>query len=186
MYLSIDRFKSHIPKGLHLSSGVWLGGGFFRSILAEEPVADYDVFFRNAYSVAPTQEALISEGYVVVFKCPEGKLTTLKNKDGIKIQLITEFFYPDMQACIDTFDLTPCRFISDGDSVLTYYSSVRDTLKKNINFNRVDFPVATMLRVAKYSRKGYKLTSKAATYFVELIHSRGVEGLELDSRVYID
>jgi hypothetical protein len=106
--------------------------------------------------------------------------------NGMKIQLITEFFYDSMETCINSFDINACRFITDGVTVLTKYSAVRDVLKKQITLNRVDFPVATMMRIAKYSRKGYFLKSLHAQRFLEEIWERGNKNIDLNTRIYID
>lgn len=168
-----------------LNDKTWLAGGAIRSALTGAEISDYDMFFRSLLDAARVEVELESLGAETVFKCPEGKLTTMKY-NGMKIQLITEFFYENMDHLIDTFDITACRFATDGKVVVTKYSAIRDTYNKKINLHRVDFPVATMKRVAKYAAKGYKLTSKAAAFFVELIYNRGVDGKELDTRIYID
>lgn len=168
-----------------LNDKTWLAGGALRSALTGAEISDYDMFFRDSYQSAKAEVELESRGAETVFKCPQGKLTTMK-LNGMKIQLITEFFYDNMDHLIDTFDITACRFATDGKVMVTKYSAIRDTYNKKINLHRVDFPVATMKRVAKYAAKGYKLTSKAATFFVELIHNRGKDGIDLDNRIYID
>lgn len=168
-----------------LNDKTWLAGGALRSALTSALISDYDVFFSNTYESARVEVELEHLGAETVFKCPEGKLTTM-TFDGMKIQLITEFFYENMEHLIDTFDITACRFATDGKVMVTKYSSIRDTYKKRINLHRVDFPVATMKRIAKYANKGYTITSKCAKLFVDIVYNRGVADIELDTRVYID
>jgi hypothetical protein len=189
MQLQSNRFfyKFHDFLALNLlDDQTWLGGGALRSALADdEEVVDYDLFFNNSLAAAKVEVELESLGAETIFKCPEGKLTTMVY-NGMKIQLITEFFYDNMKTCIDSFDINACRFITDGDIVLTKYSAVRDVLKKQITLNRVDFPTATMMRIAKYAKKGYRLKSSHAQRFVEEIWQRGKDNLDIDMRVYID
>jgi hypothetical protein len=189
MQLQSNRFfyKFHDFIALNLlNEHTWLGGGALRSALADdEEVVDYDLFFNNSLGAAKVEVELESLGAETIFKCPEGKLTTMVY-NGMKIQLITEFFYVNMEECINSFDINACRFITDGINVYTKYSAVRDVLKKQITLNRVDFPTATMLRVAKYAKKGYKLKSTTAKNFVEEIWQRGKDNLDIDMRVYID
>lgn len=169
----------------------WLAGGALRAATYNvmeavvEDIADYDLFFRDSLAAAKVEVELESLGAETVFKCPEGKLTTMKY-NGMKIQLITEFFYDDMKHLINTFDIKACRYATDGDIMLTRYSAIRDTLKHEIHLHRIDFPVATMKRIAKYIQKGYKLTSACATDFVSHIWLQGTNQLPLDTRVYID
>ena len=190
MFLKYDRLSSYEPASKFLSlklinNQVWLAGGAIRSAIAREPISDYDLFFSNSLTAGQTTLKLEDLGAEIIFKCPQGKLTTYK-KDGMKIQCITEDFYSDMNILIETFDITACRYVTDGVTILTKYSSVRDTLKKNINLHVVTYPVATMKRVVKYSNKGYTLTNKAAKMFVQGIYDKGVQRKELNTRVYID
>lgn len=164
-----------------LSDKVWLAGGALRAALNSEHISDYDLFFANSYEAARVEVELEALKAEVVFKCPQGKLTTMK-LDGMKIQLITEFWYNDMDELIDSFDITACRFASDGKAMVTRYSSIRDAYNLEINLHKIDFPVATMKRIAKYVEKGYKLTTKAAIKFVETVRAAET----LDDRVYID
>jgi len=189
MQLQANRFFYKIHEFLQLNlldDHTWLGGGALRSALADdEDVIDYDLFFNNSIAAKKVEVELESLGAETIFKCPEGKLTTMVYND-MKIQLITEFYYINMDSCVNSFDINACRFITDGDIVLTKYSAVRDVLKKKITLNRVDFPTATMMRIAKYSKKGYRLDSSHAKMFVESIWQRGKDNLDIDMRVYID
>lgn len=190
MQLQSNRFFYAIHEFLaldFLKDGTWLGGGALRAALRgdDDEIVDYDMFFRSIIDAATVEIELETLGAETVFKCPEGKLTTMKYKD-MKIQLITEFFYSSMEQCVDSFDINASRFITDGDIVLTRYSAVRDVLKKQITLNVVNFPVASMLRIGKYSKKGYKLKSSSALSFVENIWQRGKDNLEINARIYID
>ena len=191
MLLKYDRLSGYEPIGEFLKMGilsrtVWLAGGAIRSAIGSEPISDYDLFFRSEIDAARTRVSLKSDhGFEVIFKCPEGKLTTFKRGD-MKVQCITENYYISMSALIDTFDISACRYATDGASILTTYSAVRDTLKKRIGLHAVNYPVATLKRVAKYSAKGYVLTSAAAKKFTEIVWERGRTGQELNTRVYID
>lgn len=191
MYISKDRITSYEPirpfMAMNLVTDVsWLAGGAIRSAIAKEPISDYDMFFRSSIAAANTRIALENKGFEIIFKCPEGKLTTYKSGD-MKVQCITENYYTDMHELIDSFDITACRYSMDGsDRVLTSYSAIRDTLKKRINLHSIEYPVATMKRIAKYVSKGYVLTNDAAVKFTDSVYERGVERQELNRRVYID
>jgi hypothetical protein len=190
MYLKYKRLSGYTPAQSFLSynlinDGVWLAGGAIRSAIMDEPIADYDLFFNSNIYSFNTIIRLEELGAELIFKCPEGKLTSFK-LHGMKIQCITEDYYPSMESLVDTFDITACRYATDGKVIYTRYSSVRDTLSKKINLHRVTYPVATMKRVAKYAFKGYKLTDKASKLFVEDIYEKGEKKIPLNTRVYID
>ncbi len=170
-----------------LNEGVWLAGGAIRDALNGNPdVADYDVFFNS--ELHAQRAALVLEddlGFECVFKCPLGELTTYK-KNGMKIQLITKFFYNTIEDVIDGFDITACRHVTDGKFIYTKYSSVRDTFNKKINLHRIDFPNATMKRIQKYVQKGFVLTNKAVEKYVDRIYAAGAVNEFMDMRFYVD
>lgn len=170
-----------------LRDGVWLAGGAVRDALnGNIEIADYDMFFANNLEAARTELTLEDDlGFECVFKCPQGELTTFK-KDGMKIQLVTKFFYGSMEDVISRFDITACRHVTDGKKIYTRYSSVRDTFNKRINLHEIDFPAATMKRIQKYIQKGFTLTNKAVDTYINRIYNSGVSGEELDRRFYVD
>lgn len=169
-----------------LNDKIWLAGGALRSAYNKtEDIVDYDLFFSSKQFVEPTKQKLEQKGYKKIFECPEGKLTTYCLND-IKVQCITEFYYSQQFNLIDSFDICACRYSTNGKNVYTFYSSLRDSKKKLINLNRIDFPAATLKRIAKYSKKGYRLTNKATEKFVNHIYESGKNNLDLDNRIYID
>lgn len=170
-----------------LREGVWLAGGAIRDALrGNHDVADYDVFFSNALEATRTELYLEEDlGFECVFKCPQGELTTLK-KGGMKIQLVTKFFYNSMDEVIDRFDITACRHVTDGKVILTKYSSVRDTFNKKINLHTIEFPNATMKRIQKYIQRGFTLTNKAVDKYVDRIYTAGAINEFMDLRFYVD
>jgi hypothetical protein len=166
--------------------GWWLAGGAIRASFADdEEIMDYDLFFKNKLCAAGASIKLEELGYKVIFNCPEGKLTTYK-KDNIKVQIITENFYSDVESLINTFDIKACRVVFDGKFIYGYYSSIRDIIKKSIKLHRVDFPAATMKRIAKYIKKGYTLDNQAIKFFIDTIYSAGFAHKDIDRRFYID
>ena len=120
MQLNFNRFFSNIDiqkfmKLNLLNEHTWLAGGALRAALRgdDDEIVDYDMFFRSLLDAAKVEVELEALGAETIFKCPEGKLTTMKYKD-MKIQLITEFFYATMSDCINSFDINASRFITDG------------------------------------------------------------------------
>lgn len=193
MYISIKKDSTtHNVLAPFLSmnllwDGAWLAGGAVRDAISDNPnIADYDMFFASEYHAKCAELILENQlGFECVFRCPLGELATYK-KDGMKIQLITKFFYDSMESVIDRFDITACRYVTDGTVIYTKYSSIRDTKKKQINFHCIDFPNATLKRVQKYILKDYRLTNKAVTSFVDRIYAAGALNERMDLRFYVD
>lgn len=181
-----DVLGSFLKLGL-LREGVWLAGGSIRDALnGNFDVVDYDIFFKDIIEAQRTQLIIEDDlGFECIFKCPKGELMTFK-KDNIKIQLITKYFYSSMEELINSFDITACCHATDGNVIVTKYSSVRDTFKKKINFNRIEFPNSTMKRTQKYIQKGFTLTNKAIEKYVDRIYVAGATNEFLDLRFYVD
>lgn len=126
---------------------------------------------------------LLRKGYTKVFECPEGKLVTFKKEDT-KFQLINKRDYLDCLDIINSFDITACCAAYDGKAFYKHNRFVFDNLNKLINLNSIEYPMATMKRIAKYSQKGFRLTTQATEDFVTYCNQ--VE-LTDDNRVfYID
>ena len=60
-----------------------------------------------------------------------------------KIQLITMKYYDSIQEIFDNFDITVCKFATDGQTILAPYESIKDCdtnrltyIKKDMNLNR--------------------------------------------------
>jgi hypothetical protein len=170
-----------------LREGSWLAGGAIRdAINGNYNVSDYDMFFstpEKAQLVAFSLEN--NHNFECIFRCPQGELISFK-KDKIKIQLVTKFYYRDIEHLIDTFDITACRHATDGKFITTKYSSVRDTLNKKINLHRINFPNSTLKRIQKYIQKGFVLTNPAIEKYVDRIYVAGAKNEFLDPRFYVD
>lgn len=169
-----------------LGNGVILAGGALRSLVnPEEELCDYDLFFTDTSKINSVQQHLTNKGYSLIFQCPKGELSTyFNNETETKVQLITKRKYTDMIDLISSFDITACCCAYDGNAFEYNERFVFDVLNKLININSVEYPVATMKRIAKYVNKGYTLTSKASVSFVQLVNSMQLD--ENNLALYID
>ena len=165
--------------------GVFLAGGFWRSVQdpSNEIVEDYDLFFTGVQAKEEIEKQLISMGFAQLFKCPQGELTTYKQGDH-KVQLVTKFWYKSQEDLIGSFDITACCASWDGEKFICNRRFKSDVMNKRIYLNKITFPVATMNRIAKYSRKGYKLMGKTNMEFLEFIN--GIDFADFDMALYVD
>jgi hypothetical protein len=163
-----DRIHSKFPKEIkHIIENYgFLAGGAIRSILMKEEICDWDIFFEHLSGKDEALNYLVENfNYKIVFQCPIGELTTLKNEDGNKIQLITKFFKTP-QDTISQFDLSPSCFAVKKDTLYVLKQALKDYKKKKMSIIHLSFPVATLNRIVKYSKKGYS-THNVSTQFVE-------------------
>lgn len=183
-----------------IGEDVWLAGGAIRSFLKKHDgkISDYDLFFKNLDKVTETRAKLETAGARLIFECPEGKLYTYKFDDtgyvdhdeyvaGMKIQLITEREYPNLLSVILSFDIGACMGGFDGNNLIIASRMIKDVASNRISLNILTYPVATLKRIVKYARKGYKYGTIASEFVNELI-KMAREGTLTDEsmRIYID
>jgi hypothetical protein len=163
--------------------GVWLAGGAARSLLTKEKVNDFDLFFRSEAAKDKAVASLEFQGFEVVFKCPEGKLTTLKKKGFPKVQCVSENYYPSREALIFEFDFTVCMFVADYDTLESTEQAFVDAFMKTLRLGKLTFPTATLTRMVKYIQYGYQPVKGFSTEFLKAVESEAVKD---KWRAYID
>lgn len=167
-----------------IGNGVVLAGGALRFLVdPEDTPQDYDLFFTDTSKIDSVKAKLLRKGYTKVFECHEGKLTTFKDED-IKVQLINKRDYSSCEDIISSFDITACCAAYDGEQFYKHNRFVFDNLNKLINLNAIEYPMATMKRIAKYSQKGFRLTTQATEDFVTYCNQ--VELTDDNKVFYID
>lgn len=167
-----------------ISSSCWLAGGSLRTCVdKEDEVADYDLFFPNSEAATKTKEALQELDFNVVFECPLGELTTMK-QDDLKVQLVTKFYYKSIVECVESFDFNACCFGYDGEYLYTTKEAINAVKRKRLSFNQITFPVATINRMFKYRQKGYVPYEKDLVFLVREINEKQFDGSQL--ALYID
>lgn len=207
----LDKLSWILASGI-INKDVWLAGGALRTIIDQnETIVDYDLFFKTQYGLVDnwlyrenfileeTKAHLTGLGFKCTFECPEGKLYTYekvvkevwkKNHleyNKLKVQLICENFYNSPKELLDTFDLTPCLFTTNGEYLWATKQAILDTKYKKVRLHKLTYPVSTMKRIIKYAKKGYQ-TNLACAEFVSNLYERGSikELVNDEMRHYID
>ena len=166
-----------------ISSEVLLAGGALRTCFDENDILkDFDIFFTNKEAIAKTKDKLTAAGFENIFTCPLELLFTFV-KDDVKIQLICENIFNNPADLLNSFDIMPGCFATDGEFVYFPLDALRCVKYKRLTLNNVSYPVSTFNRIIKYKEKGYQLY-KAPRQFVEMVSASDFR--ELDMRVYID
>ncbi len=107
-----------------------------------------------------------------MFTCPAGDLTTYRLKQvDHKVQFITKRYYESAREVIGTFDFRAAMFATDGERLYTTREAIRDARRKHLTMNAIEYPVATLQRIAKYGRKGYRFTESGAREFIQIVQS---------------
>ncbi len=190
--------------------GCFVAGGATRSLINQEEIADFDIFFceqpmtveliesfdamdltassptiekKITYSpaVLAIRRRLIQEKYKLVFSCPEGKLFTYK-QGNIKIQLILEC-WGQPEEIVNSFDFNATCAALDNEYFYFSRKFIKDVKTKKLSINTVTYPAATIKRLMKYKDKGYNINS-AIVEFMENISGQAFNKEAL--RLYID
>lgn len=169
-----------------INSKVILGGGSLRKLVDKsDKLIDYDLFFLDRECVEPTKEALLKLGFVNTYSCKEGKLFTYKKRKWFRIitvQLILEKIYESMYDVVNSFDIIACCCAMDTKTMVEHSDFESAVLNKLISFNNIEYPVATLRRIIKYSNKGYFLGKDDSNVYLTSV----INNPNFDSRIYID
>lgn len=179
-----------------LSLHINLAGGALTTLIDPTlEIADLDLFFVNLFgadkkNVKDNLETKIIREfkYEKSFQCKEDELRTFLNPDPEnfpKIQFIDlkKKVYFSAEDIINEFDINAGRIAYDGEFIHLKFAALRDIMHKHISLNKVTYPISTINRIAKYSRKGYK-TTIAAQDFVRLMQEP--ENIMETDVVYVD
>tara|TARA_Y100001973_G_C5180896_1_gene324835 strand:+ start:852 stop:1451 length:600 start_codon:yes stop_codon:yes gene_type:complete len=170
--LNTQKVENKIPvviQEILLDKSAMLAGGAARSLMTNERINDFDLFFVSEHGLKETKEYLEYQKFKLVFSCPKGELFTYK-KYGLKIQLINKRYYNGYYDLLNSFDFNCCMFVLDlnddgpigiNSYIFTTNDAIIDSRNKEVNINRIEYPVATISRFIKYSKKGWTITRKA-------------------------
>lgn len=180
-----------------IGNGCFLAGGSLRSLIQDEEIADFDLFFEANLNVPENsfqppdfmynqraeevKTILKKEKYDCVFACPLGSMFTYK-KGNTKVQLILLSFGAP-EEIINQFDISAGQAAFDGVNFYCSTNFVRNIKSKVLTLESVTYPVATIKRLSKYEKKGYNI-SKAAKQFMKFVEHNVYDDDKL--RVYVD
>lgn len=176
-----------VDRGAHWS-GCYLAGGACRTMLTNEPVVDFDLFFESKEAAADMESFLQSQkNCCEMYRCKGGELVTLQ-VGVFKIQLITKTFHPNVEHLLERFDFTICKFGMDLNTGMMTYSrkDEEDLFNKTLRINNLQYPVATLHRVQKYLAKGYKPEDWQEFWADILTRASNIELTEENLALYID
>lgn len=166
-----------------LSANVSLAGGALTTLIDPTlEIADLDLFFVNVFGLDKKKlkddleiKIIKDFKYEKIFQCKEDELRTYLNPDPEKFPKI-QFIDIDKKAyskpedIISEFDINAGCIAYDGEFIYLKFSALRDIMHKHISLNKLTYPISTINRIAKYSRKGYR-TTIAARDFVRLMEN---------------
>jgi hypothetical protein len=153
-----DRIKSIVK------SGFYVGGGFIRSVLNKEEIADYDIFANSIDQIENEIERIkiLNAPYVG----QTSNAWTVKIPGMKPIQFIKKWLFQDPESCINSFDFAICRAVIFWDPIADKFDSAVDERfyeslwNKKLVYckpNREEIAAGSFLRLQKFLAKGYKI-----------------------------
>jgi hypothetical protein len=167
--------------GLSMENGPWIAGGCARRLWYDLPwkTADVDVFFPdpNSFDRACTMldalqtkiDVVLADGYSIKPMKSQSVHVTENAKsyqvqigrvhpNVVTVQAIRKRWCGSMEDVLDDFDLTVCRFISDGTIVAADATAIADCDAKILRRSPGTSNKISANRVAKYCIYGFEPT----------------------------
>lgn len=152
-----------------LPEGVYIAGDAALSEIDNKSIEDVDMFCTSSKAFCDAYEMLsqshipdidqhtleANSKYVKVVNFTKGPMTVGPVPN--KIQLIKQYWFTGADHVIDSFDFTICQ-IAFGRNLITWNSvTSKDIDNKVLRIHRIQWPVNTLRRMAKYINKGYQI-----------------------------
>jgi hypothetical protein len=157
--LDLNKINNHLKPIFEIFSGIdiMISGGSILSILNDEPITDYDIFFRNENDYKKCYELLCNDSeYENIFNGLNGNKFEHKNKT-YTFDLVFSLYFDNKTNLTNHFDFTICQIAVDKYGI-EYSNNFEDDFKnKKLQLNNIPVPGSTLKRLAKYIKKGYTI-----------------------------
>lgn len=154
-------------------SALVLAGGAIRSIVAKEPVNDYDVYGRN-----PESTKVLADQWITLYPpdrvhTSANAITCIYNTERT-VQFITRWTFDTPDQVIDGFDFTICQAAVWYDGEYWQCNHHKDFFT-DLAFKRLIYtaaprreeaPGGSVLRVTKYVARGYSIQPESLSYLL--------------------
>ena len=152
---------------------VFIGGGFIRSIIANETINDIDMFVSSVEEAKELANEIAINNNGANYKIYETEFAKTILRDGPKPQIITKWLYTNVEDVVSSFDFTVCCAAVYFSEVKTVSGNTKPVLKslchdrfysdlasKRLVYTspvREEMAGGSMLRVLKYYQRGYRI-----------------------------
>ena len=161
----------------HQFEGKWgfcefaLCGGAITSYFTKTRINDIDLFFESNYDFRKAKQILIEDGYECKF---ENDIVCNMHKNYTKIQLC-KIKYAVAEKILESFDIVCCCAAIRRNVFICHSNFMMDVKYKKLNFNNLDKPRNTLIRIPKYIRKGFNIT-----YYNLHLLANAIKDVEVD------
>jgi len=168
----LSKASDHPIMEAAIKNGGFLAGGAIRSVFASERINDFDIFFNSKAQFEKCIDAL-----------PDYQFTKTTSAwsyftdEKQHFQLICAVF-GEVEKIIEDFDFTVCMgaWIPRTTNFYLNEHFLKHLAQKRLCFNvKAEYPICSLWRVLKYTKRGYKLPAIEAIKLALRIHSIKLE-----------
>lgn len=185
---------TRMPKGYEVDlPGCFIAGGAVLSAATKTETNDYDVYPKSNKSMIDAFYRLFDDSCYVVNisdRAVTFKSNTITNGKGERavIQVMTYEEFPTAEKIFEHFDFTVCMGAFDCDTKThTFHPDFYpDIASKTLRFNpRTRYPLNSLLRLTKYTAKGFFISKPEHIRMILTTISRGMPTTwqELESQI---
>ena len=161
---------------LCLVSPGWIAGGAIRDHFASQQIeSDIDVFFKSQQDYQATIDKL-ADSRMVQQKYIHKELSCFAWR-GVDVQLIGTHFFEGPKETAESFDFTVCCCALDATDIYMHEHFMEDLAARRLAVNKLPFPLSTLERLQKYSKKGFTACNGT---LLEI--AKAIKGVDLDDK----
>lgn len=132
----------------------WIAGGAIRDHFASQSIeSDIDVFFKSHDDYKAVIDKLVNDRRVER-KYIHKELACFKWR-SVDVQLVGTHFFPSPKETMESFDFTVCCCALDSSEIYMHEHFMEDLAARRLAINKLPFPLSTLERLQKYSKKGF-------------------------------
>lgn len=167
-----------------------LAGGAITSLLTNQDISDYDIYFKNKEGFSNifrdiyglNEDCLLSNWGVRVAGSTDKSIYTSYDSEEAAVQFILfDLFEGGAKEIFDSFDFTVCMFAYDFKEgrMYAHKDALKHTAQRHLHFHTgTAFPLISLLRFEKYRQKGYKTSQKEVIKAALSVANKGYESWE--------
>lgn len=188
----VQRLPSDIRDLMKVRPQIYVGGGFIRAVVGGEEVSDIDIFgpSKDDLDAAATQLAARRPGSKIH---RTGNAITLLSPERMPVQFITRWTFNDAHSLTRSFDFTVCQAAVWRNlhyPTAPWESSISNRFYIDLAARRLVYtaPIreeeagGSLLRVLKYTRRGYTIQMESLGEVVARIAAKAGDPTYIEER----
>jgi len=143
----------------------WVGGGSILSFLDKREMYDIDLYFSSEEERTKCVSYLLKNGGVKIDDNEYTSKFSYNNKSGFKnrnilLDLIKVYYNNPTECMENEIDFSVCAIATDGMEIYKVANFENDFLKRRLIFNNIQNTFLNMIRVVKYTKRGYSISEE--------------------------